>query len=177
MRKVKIQVPEKDDKGEISIFLSHDVSFKFTDKRKASDFVSKLNKFLQETVEDLNGLYIDLYSTFRKYYFTYDRRYELISLQREFDSVALCLDKAVFNSEYQRQNIFVFIDLEKCFSYLHIIIQLQKAFFLHKKNTPERKAMESRSRVLEMINDRFYRLQIEYKNNTEFKELMQLRVA
>ena len=72
MRKVKIKLPEKNADGKFRIYLSEDYNFTFSDKRKAKDFITKLNHFLTEVVEDLNEQYIELFVLYRKYYFYFN---------------------------------------------------------------------------------------------------------
>ena len=177
MRRVDIKLPEKNTKNIFRIYLDSDCVFEFKNKRKANDFLTSLNKFFQTVVEDLNSLFVELFTLFRNYYFAFDSRFDLNAIQECFDYFTSSLDKCVFNSPFQRVNIYVLIDLKKSFDYLETAISLLENFFISKRNTIERKNIYSKLRLLQMLELRFKQLQETHLPKKQTKYATFLRVA
>lgn len=169
MRKVKLKPQSKNDKGFYSLFLTPELKFQFNDKRKYSDFLTKINSFFNDITEDLNLVFIQVFTIFRENYFYFSRRYEIKQIQNELDIIQSLLDRVVFNSEFQTKNIFVFIDLEKVFGFLTSVISQLTTFFQTRSLTQSKNKALTILRNTHYISKQFYDFQIENEKNAVYQ--------
>jgi hypothetical protein len=166
MKKIAIRTITKADKSSIhtkqrkhSIFLGNEVTIYFSDKKKAAAFLVATNLFLNQKLFELNALYIDLFTEYRKswfYFFNiYDKKMHLSGdnqVLREIsvieNKMTLMVARAHFNngSSIVWQGFRVIIDSMKTITATLSHLYKTKKFYAQSHQI---RAIEARINILE----------------------------
>jgi hypothetical protein len=166
MKKIVLKTITKSDKSSIhtaqrkhSIFLGNEVTIYFSDKKKAAAFLVATNQFLTQKLFELNALYIDLFTEYRKswfYFFNiYDQKMHLASDNNVLQEIAaierkmtLMVARAHFGngSSIVWQGFRVIIDSMKNITVTLSHLYKSKKFYAQSHQI---RAIEARIKILE----------------------------
>lgn len=80
-----------------SIHFNSELSWEFTNKRKAERFALTLNLFISEKLQSANDLLIELYSIYRRLFFVI-QKYDGLQIQQKFRAVEDAIERSLTNS-------------------------------------------------------------------------------
>jgi len=139
MKQIKIQyLKEANKKSHLtrermySVFLGNDLTCYFKNKKKAQAFIAETNRMLNDTAQELHLIYIDLWNTYRKIYFSH----HLLFLRMNCKDFPLIIEKQfdlmLTRSNWGNGNYYTFTCFFTIIDYLkqwmiHITDVLKKA--------------------------------------------------
>jgi hypothetical protein len=161
MKKIKIENYREPVKESIYtrdkrywISLGNGARLSFTNRKDAKAFLARTNRFLNERVFDLNRIYVDVFSEYRRIWFYFDdgekENNERIELTMHWTNVRF--NVMIRNAGYESGNAYAFQNLRTIISNLLEIIATLRDVQKRRNNWVERYNLEVLSRRLTEVD-------------------------
>jgi len=147
MKKIKIKNVVRADKSAIhtklrkhSVYLGNGVTRYFADRKKADRFLSETNRFLNEKIFEVNMLYVDVFSEYRRVWFVImGKRDELCaeSMVAQLHQVERTFNLMINRAGFTNGNHFVFKYFIDILNILTSICESIAGIYRSKKNYPD----------------------------------------
>lgn len=130
MRQIKIQqIREPNKKSHLtrermySIFLGNDLTCYFKSMTKAKAFIGETNRMLNDTAQELHLIYIDIWNTYRKMYFSHHLLFIRMNCKDYPVIIEKQFDHMIRRSGWQNGNYFTFTYFDSIINYLQAWIK------------------------------------------------------
>lgn len=172
MKKVKIKNLSKVKRG-YSVFIDSENTFIFSSEKKAKQFLIKLSKFLTQQAFELNKVYTELYSEYRRLYFTISVSLSSV-IENQFNDVSNHIKRSLMISG-QNSNYFSKNHLEQSYSLLESITYQLLGLVKKSSFTPLIYLLNSIQSHLDRLRNEFQKLEV-YREKTNFQQFKLMAV-
>jgi hypothetical protein len=113
MLKVKLQKPEKRGQN-YEVFFDSSARFKFTNLRRANDFLTSVSKRCTDALIFVNSEYAYLHQKYREFYFFFDSWEEHIQIESSLDFIKNKISFFLFHQSGINYNYMLITGIERC---------------------------------------------------------------
>lgn len=155
MKKIQLKTIYRGDKSSIRtnarkhwICIHSDLRISFTDYRQAEAFLSKTNDFLNVKLYELNELYIDLFTHYRRnwFYFEYNIQDDS-ACTAAFDIINKYMNLIINRSHYENGPVMVFNWMIGSYRQILTVINILKDLHRKRNNWAEIRILDAKKNM------------------------------
>jgi hypothetical protein len=154
MLKIKLSKPHLVDR-KYSVFIDRDIKRSFGSRRKAYDFITKVEQELNEALLFINESFCNL-TTFYRTYFMADRDFRFkYQVENLFDSINNRLNYISSHTQSENYNSMISLSLSVCFESLTEVCELIDAKSINRYDMLTRRRIELQKKIIRQYVDSF----------------------
>ncbi|HAF28117.1 MAG TPA: hypothetical protein DCG75_03625 [Bacteroidales bacterium] len=178
MKKIKINQISKEN-NKYKVFIDSDHKYYFTSEKKAVKFQNEVNQYLTESLFQLNDLYIDLFTVYRRVYFVVENSLLKRSLDQALNNINHFIENSLLRSNYQSiGSSLVMTSINQIYDNLLNGYQTVRSITSKKNDTSMIYHVNNKIKILTVLFMEFEKFQLDLsKNDLENIQVKIIKIA
>ena len=162
---LKLQLGQiSSQKGAYQVFLDRDHKYVFTRKKSAEDFLIKVSSFLTRSLEILNKQYLEAYQIYRRIYFTVDKPFVRLSVNRYCNSIEEQFEWIFNRGSIGEGQYYIMPKINLIYSDIYSMLSALKTIASQRNETISEHEIDNLLLIINMYYEQIEEFRLELRN-------------